>query len=828
MDSLANQKHFLLALPPEIQAQIMSLVADSTDFKSVHSLLFSCKQLYAIALPFSVQTFHDIPRAEEPKEGSVVVSRIVQFLSYVSIVKPELAQHVQTIELHDWLTDDFNRGTVHIDANDLIFYKQLIFKILPQTLGYDSHYSSRWIYALEAGFEDAAVALLLAVCTNVKNLAYGHPRDPICFYNVILAAYGGCGRRRIKLPPSQLLTKLKNVKHESYNVEKGYREFYDHAEQLFCVPSIRSYECVRATSPPMDEFNIDPMDEACSSVQSIILRDSCCGRNIISQLEEFLNTLSYPDRFPDLAFVKVIFNEDWVNEEEIKSLATNRDGLVLELLSAIEPGWNAQDPPPQFEQYGEQFQPPLYCAANNVGIGPKSNEERAQMIVSLLRHGSDPYQEFPQALYCPDRSSKPRAPFPGEDPPCTSYPEFPIEANTLDWKREDQHPHFSDDEWENEETVPAWGVRHIIHAIIEDGGFLKPFIDYPGFLESLDLEHRDPQGRTLLLSACRSAVGADVLAKTCFNEVHWKVENASPTSKIYPSWDRDVGPTESDFSEPGMESLVEIFLRLGADPLAVDYQGKNALHHLLVEVCNKDTGRFHRLPMVRRSLRIFASRYPSLVNQPDKHGTYPLHAALRRMRLYPDFNYYTTVKLGEPLGCVQEMLRMGADPRAKDRKGNTAIHYLADDDLTGVCQDINMPNTAGRTVAEFIFDDNGRMEDDKMGNHGECSRNPDDDFRDWQDVDSEVFTALDDAGINWRAKTSEGGNLLHLVARSGLSQERLIWRSRFLVGKGIDPTAPDADGWTARKIAEHYRLNKFLFYEELRRLEMGEVEVESQ
>ncbi|SCV33089.1 uncharacterized protein FFFS_03612 [Fusarium fujikuroi] len=501
---------------------------------------------------------------------------------------------------------------------------------------------------------------------------------------------------------------------------------------------------------------------------------------------------------------------------------------------ALSSGVNPNDPPPQSERHGEQLQPPLYCAADMMCHDPEYMKEGLQMIHSLLSYGSDPYQEFPQALYCPDRSSKPRAPFPSEDPPSTPFPEVLIGFKSLEerekWEREndDQHPHFSDDEWENEETAPVWGVRHMIHAIIEDDGLLKPFIDYPGFLESLDLEHRDPQGRTLLLSACRSAVGADVLAGTGFNEVHWKVENTSPTSKIYPSWDRNAGPTESDFSEPGMESLVEMLLRLGANPLAVDYQGKNALHHLLVEVCNNNTGRFHRLPVVRRSLRIFASGYPSLVNQPDQHGAYPLHAALCRMRLYPDFNYYTRVKLGEPLCCVQDMLRMGVDRRAKDGKGNTALHYLADDDLTGVYQDINTPNYAGSTVAEFIFDDNGRMEDNKMGNHGDCSRSPSEDFRNWQEVDREVFTTLDDAGIDWKAKTSEGGNLLHLVARSGLSQERLIWRSRFLVDKGIDPTALDADGWTAKKIAEHYRLNKLLFYEELGKLEKGEDKVECQ
>ncbi|SCV52634.1 uncharacterized protein FFB14_12703 [Fusarium fujikuroi] len=468
MTSLANQKPLLLTLPPEIQSQIISLVADSTDFRSVHSLLFSCKQLYAIALPFSVRTFCDTPRPEIPKKGSVARSRILQFLSYVSIIKPELARHVHTIRLHDWLTGDFCKGTVHIDANDLISYKQLIFKILPEKLGYHTHYSSRWIWALEAGLEDAAVALLLALCTNVKDLTYGHPRDPVCFCYVVIAANGGCGRRRVQLPPSQLLTKLRNVKHESHNIEEGYRDFYDHAQWLFCVPSIRSYECVGASSPEMDEFDIYPMDRGCSNIESIILRDSwcvpraihsligackdlrkltytcdikkrseyhdfevtardimealfphdnsleylhldlmeeartgsclrgprerlymgaelrqmhklkslvlgsqnmcgllgngivyhytrdtsiqpprvvecipeylehleihSCGRNIISQLEEFLHTLIYPGRFSNLSSVRFIFNGNWVEEEEMGSLVATRDGLVLEVI----------------------------------------------------------------------------------------------------------------------------------------------------------------------------------------------------------------------------------------------------------------------------------------------------------------------------------------------------------------------------------------------------------------------------------------------------------------------------------------------------------------
>ncbi|KAF4473149.1 Ankyrin repeat-containing domain [Fusarium agapanthi] len=259
-----------------------------------------------------------------------------------------------------------------------------------------------------------------------------------------------------------------------------------------------------------------------------------------------------------------------------------------------------------------------------------------------------------------------------------------LEVNSLESLQEEDHPHFSDDEWDDEKPTPVWGARHLIHAIIEDGIWLKPLMDYPCFLESLDLEHRDPQGRTLLLSACRSAAGADILAGTALVDVDWRVENGESGEIFYPSWDRFLGPSESDFSEPGSESLIEVFLRLGADPLAVDNQGKNALHHLLVKVSNNRNADFQELPIVRRSLRILLSSYQSLVDQPDHHRTYPLHAALRRMRLHPLAESLTPVAMAEPLGCVQDLLRAGADPRVKDRKGNIALHYLADDDLNAI------------------------------------------------------------------------------------------------------------------------------------------------
>jgi hypothetical protein len=56
-------------------------------------------------------------------------------------------------------------------------------------------------------------------------------------------------------------------------------------------------------------------------------------------------------------------------------------------------------------------------------------------------------------------------------------------------------------------------------SLREDGLFAKAILEHPGL--SLDPEHRDPQGRTMLLSACRSALGADAALENSICDVSW-------------------------------------------------------------------------------------------------------------------------------------------------------------------------------------------------------------------------------------------------------------------------------------------------------------------
>lgn len=125
--------------------------------------------------------------------------------------------------------------------------------------------------------------------------------------------------------------------------------------------------------------------------------------------------------------------------------------------------------------------------------------------------------------------------------------------------------------------------------------------------------------------------------------------------------------------------LLSYFVDRGADLLAVDGYGENALHQLLEAVNIDSEG---RPPILRASLQYVASHYRILVNQPDHEGTYPLHAALQRMRCYWAERDFTAAARIET--AVDDLLAAGADPLPHDGRGNkrnqagqTLLHLVA-------------------------------------------------------------------------------------------------------------------------------------------------------
>ena len=149
---------------------------------------------------------------------------------------------------------------------------------------------------------------------------------------------------------------------------------------------------------------------------------------------------------------------------------------------------------------------PIQFAAHARTVYEEDRTRRAAIVALLLKRGADAYALYRQPL-------RPPKPFP-----------FPGEEDINECKlgtEEDSYAVGTGIDHSLPETRPS-GLRSVIHSILEDGGYAKPFFNDADF--KLDLEHRDPQGRTLLLSACRSGLGADALVEGVLEDVHWSTE----------------------------------------------------------------------------------------------------------------------------------------------------------------------------------------------------------------------------------------------------------------------------------------------------------------
>jgi ankyrin repeat protein len=214
-----------------------------------------------------------------------------------------------------------------------------------------------------------------------------------------------------------------------------------------------------------------------------------------------------------------------------------------------------------------------------------------------------------------------------------------------------------------------FGVRSVLHALLEDGGFVKPILE-----SGIDLEHRDPQGRTLFLSACRSILGADAAIDGKIDDIHWDTENGGFLFNPFPQTDLPMAPLSQKTQD--QITLFQFFLRKGANAIAIDNYGKHALLHLLEAFNHHNPS---RPPVIRKSVQFLAKNFPQLVNQPDNAGNYPIHAALRRLQRFNGRNRYTDAAEVEPI--VHDLLDAGGNPRVLDERGNSVLDYLSDTDL---------------------------------------------------------------------------------------------------------------------------------------------------
>ncbi|KAJ5164021.1 uncharacterized protein N7500_005851 [Penicillium coprophilum] len=152
--------------------------------------------------------------------------------------------------------------------------------------------------------------------------------------------------------------------------------------------------------------------------------------------------------------------------------------------------------------------------------------------------------------------------------------------------------------------LPCDRSQVILHEIFANGGIIQPWLDQP----DLDLERRDPRGRTLLLAAASSTTGTNSYACTV---------------TAYP---HRGGSIEQAPWKEGDPTRAMALYEKGADLRAVDNEGNNVLHYLADVECSDHFASIE----ARRTLTLFVNQAPELVLQTNVHGQTPWSIAAEK------------------------------------------------------------------------------------------------------------------------------------------------------------------------------------------------------
>lgn len=165
LSSSSSQSSPLPALPPELIERIISLASESSQRSELRGVLFTCKKLHEITLPFWVKTYWFDER-----------STVFKFLRYITITQPGLAACVKKLEL--LCTCDrysLKIGGMQDRAEASAITNNLLRSAYPLSSG---DYEARGYKS-----QQTAVHVLLAACTRVETLVLPRTcvlvRDPV-------------------------------------------------------------------------------------------------------------------------------------------------------------------------------------------------------------------------------------------------------------------------------------------------------------------------------------------------------------------------------------------------------------------------------------------------------------------------------------------------------------------------------------------------------------------------------------------------------------------------------------------------------------------------
>ncbi|KAM0271369.1 hypothetical protein ACHAQH_009134 [Verticillium albo-atrum] len=283
-----SETYTFLRLSTEIQLIIIKHLLPSIE--SIHAVAKTCRHLYDVALILTVHTFRNFGIDSYPgNDRDWASARTIQFIRYITVTKPHLAQHVKCVTLGRTETDgwemlDKSRAP---KGEELKLYQGLVEQTFTEAESVDwKIWRSEWLEGLATLSEDAEIALLLVVCPNIEQLFMVESDDPRKINRVLDVA----GQRSlVNSNPATAtgtegpLHRLRELFLESRETKYGHLSWSKFAK-AFQIQSLRSYEVILANGEDYHAARFEALPKRSSNLEEIILRKSCITANVLNAI----------------------------------------------------------------------------------------------------------------------------------------------------------------------------------------------------------------------------------------------------------------------------------------------------------------------------------------------------------------------------------------------------------------------------------------------------------------------------------------------------------------------------------------------------------------
>ena len=218
---------------------------------------------------------------------------------------------------------------------------------------------------------------------------------------------------------------------------------------------------------------------------------------------------------------------------------------------------------------------------------------------------------------------------------------------------------------------------------------------------------------------------------------------------------------DTDEASELIDELLDTADAQAADNMATDKQ-VSFLRHLLQKAGDSaiDTGKLKELDKDEASALV--DELSDTADVLDAGGWTPLHFAARN----------------NEVSVVLALVKIGADPNARDERGRTPLHFAA----------FKSNDAVVSALVKAGFDPNARNEKDRMPLHFAVRNN-----------DLAVVSALVEAGFDPNAQNEKGATPLHFAVLMGNAAMVVA-----LIKAGADPNVQNQEGQTPRDLAQRY------------------------